>query len=187
MNIKTIVVGTLEENCYLIEKDNKVLIVDPGDEFFKIKESIKNKKVVGVLLTHAHFDHIMALEETLKHYKTSLYYYNVNNEITYDKLIDLKEKTYNAEGFSFEVIYTPGHRNDSVSFYFKEEKVMFTGDFLFRLSIGRTDLEYASINEMYESIKKIKKYNNDIKIYPGHGESTILGFEKENNGFLINN
>lgn len=184
MNINVLKVGLLEENCYIIEKNNEVLIIDPGDEFLKIKEKIGNRKVLGVLLTHAHFDHVGALNEILKFYNATLYYNNINNEIKYNNLINLKEKNYNVKEFSFEVIFTPGHRNDSVTFYFKKEKIMFTGDFLFRLSIGRTDLKYANGNDMQKSINKIKEYNNDIKVYPGHGESTILGFEKENNPFF---
>ena len=61
---------------------------------------------------------------------------------------------------------------------------MFTGDFLFKETVGRTDLEYGNLNEMKESIKKIKKYDNDIVIYPGHGEKTTLGYEKENNEYF---
>jgi glyoxylase-like metal-dependent hydrolase (beta-lactamase superfamily II) len=186
MNIEKIVVGTLEENCYLIIKDNNLLIVDPGDEFNKIKEKIDslNKKVVGVLITHAHFDHIGALEEVLKEYNTNLYYNNVNNEISYEKLIDLEEKEYNIENFNFKTIFTSGHRNDLVTYYFYEENIMMTGDFLFRLSIGRTDLEYSNYDDMIKSINKIKKYDDEIIIYPGHGPYSTLGFEKENNMYL---
>ena len=185
MIINKVVVGPLEENCYILEKDNKVLVIDPGDEYKKIKNNLKDKEVVGVLITHAHFDHVGALEEILNDYDVPLYYNNVNNEINYNKLVSIKEKEYSIEDFNFKIIYTKGHRNDSVTFYFYENNIMFTGDFLFKLSIGRTDLEYASFNEMKESLEKIKKYDDDIIIYPGHGEETILGFEKKNNIYLV--
>ena len=92
----------------------------------------------------------------------------------------LKEGKNSIDIFDFEVIYTPGHTNDSVSYYFYKENIMFTGDFIFKKSIGRWDLGGNEI-DMKESINKVKKYKNDIKIYPGHGESTLLLFEKENN------
>lgn len=186
MKIERIVVGLYEENCYLIIKDDKCIIVDPGDEKEKIISKIEKLKlnVIGVLITHAHFDHVGALNAILDRYNVPIYYHNVNNEIEYNKLIDVKEEKYIFDDFKFEIIFTPGHRSDSVTYYFYEENIMFTGDFLFRGTIGRTDLEYASINEMKKSIEKIKDYSDDIVIYPGHGDLSNLKFEKEYNMFF---
>ena len=184
MKVEKIVVGNLYENCYLIINDDKCLIVDPGDEFTKIKEKIKDKKVVGVLLTHAHFDHIGALEDVLNTYKCNLYYHNINNEISYEKLINIEEKEYVIDNFIFDVLYMKGHRNDLSVFYFKKEKIMFTGDFIFKDSIGRCDLEYSNYNDMLISLDRLKKINEDIILYPGHGEDTNLSYEKENNIYL---
>lgn len=186
MEIRRVIVGYLEENCYLIKKDSDALIVDPGDEIDKILSMIGDLNVVGILITHAHFDHIGALDELLKIYDVPVYYYNINSELNYKKLIKLKEQDYKIKKFKFNVIYTPGHRNDSVTFYFEKEKIMFTGDFLFKLSIGRTDLEYGDDEEMLKSIKKIKNYDNNMVIYPGHGDFSNLGYEKINNYFLKN-
>ena len=91
---------------------------------------------------------------------------------------------YEIEDFRFEVIYTPGHRNDLVTYYFYEENIMFTGDFLFKGVIGRTDLEYSSFDDMKKSLIKIYKYSDDIIIYPGHGESSNMKYEKINNYYL---
>ena len=186
MKVEKLVVGLYQENCYFIIKENKCLIVDPGDEIDKILLKIKNKNLdlVAILITHAHFDHVGALNDLTQKYNVPVYYNNVNNEINYEKIINVKEEKYNIGSFSFEVIFTSGHRNDLVTYYFYDDNIMFTGDFLFKLSIGRTDLEYASYDEMLKSIDKIKKYNDNIVIYPGHGDKTILGFEKENNMFL---
>jgi glyoxylase-like metal-dependent hydrolase (beta-lactamase superfamily II) len=71
-----------------------------------------------------------------------------------------------------------------VTYYFKKNKIMFTGDFLFKGTIGRCDLEGGNIRKMEESLRIIKEYDNDIKIYPGHGDSSILGDEKKNNPYL---
>ena len=79
----------------------------------------------------------------------------------------------------FDVIYTPGHTDDSITFYFEKEKVMFVGDFIFKGSIGRLDFG-GNETDMKNSLKLIKKYPDDIIIYPGHNESTILGLEKNN-------
>ncbi len=185
MNLKKIVVGFLDENCYILTKDNDAVVIDPGDEFEKIDKELKGFNLRAILLTHAHFDHIGALDELIDKYKTDLYYYNVNNEIEYEKIINIEEKEYKINDFTFEVIYTPGHRNDHNCFYFKNENIMFTGDFLFKNTIGRTDLEYGNYKDMLLSLKKIKEYDDDIKIYPGHGEDSILGIEKMNNDYLI--
>ena len=152
MNIKTIKVGYLETNCYILSIDNDVIIIDPGSEYDKIKDEINNKNIIAVLITHNHFDHIGEIDK-------------------FDK-------------FNFEVIYTKGHTNDSITYYFKEDNCMFVGDFIFRHSIGRTDLETGNSNEMYESIKKIKEYKNDIIIYPGHGNPTTLKEEKQQNPYF---
>ena len=83
--------------------------------------------------------------------------------------------------FNFNVIKTPGHKEDAISFYFKKEKMLFSGDFLFYETVGRCDLPGGSIEDMQRSIDKIKKYPHDIKVYPGHGISTTLEHEIENN------
>lgn len=173
MKIDKIIVGPLQENCYILTKNNNVLIIDPGDEYQKIKEHIKGN-VVGILITHNHFDHIGALNDLLNDYDVKVY----NNS-------NLKEERIDIKDFKFEIIKTHGHTDDSISFYFYEDNIMFTGDFLFKDSIGRTDLPTGDMIEMKISIKKIKKYDDNIVIYPGHGDITNLGYEKINNYYFI--
>jgi glyoxylase-like metal-dependent hydrolase (beta-lactamase superfamily II) len=167
MKIDIVKVGYLETNCYILDIDNHVLVIDPGDEFDKINTVINNRVIDGVLITHGHFDHVGALDSFKKN--TIHDYYN------------LDEGIHEIGKFKFDVIYTPGHKEDSVTFYFKEDKVMFVGDFIFKDSIGRTDLPGGNTIDMLSSINKIKKYDDDIKLYPGHGPSTSLGYEKKNN------
>lgn len=173
MIIERIIVGNLKTNCYVLIKDNDCLIIDPGADANKIISKIDKLNVVGIIITHYHFDHIEALEEVKN--KFSVPVYDINN---------LKEKEYQINNFTFDVIYTKGHHNTSITIYFKDEKIMFTGDFIFKESIGRTDLETGNINEMKNSLEKIKKYPKDIIIYPGHGEFTTLGYEFINNVFF---
>ena len=85
--------------------------------------------------------------------------------------------------FNFEVIYNPGHTDDSISYYFKEENILFSGDFIFKGSVGRTDLGGNNL-DMLNSINKIKQYNKDIIIEPGHGEETTLEYELKYNPFF---
>ena len=173
MDIKRVVTGVLEENCYVLKKNNKCLVVDPGDDYDKIKEVIGDDKVLGVLITHSHFDHIGALRNFLTKRSTKIY-----------KKSSVEEKEYEVGDFKFEVIYTPGHSKDSVTFYFKEDNVMFVGDFIFKESIGRCDLPGGDIKEMDSSINKIKKYPKDITLYPGHYDSTTLEYEINNNSYF---
>lgn len=165
MQVNRVVVGQLETNCYILVKDDKCLVIDPGDEIDKIKKEIGNKQVVGIIITHYHFDHIGALN-----------YFN--KDLILDKN-NLEEKEYNIEDFDFEIIYTPGHKEDCITIYFKEENIMFTGDFIFEGAIGRMDLDGGNPLDMKKSLDKIKKYNGNIKIYPGHGNSTYLNKESK--------
>lgn len=164
MNIDIVKVGYLRTNCYLLKKENEVLVIDPGDEFEKIRNQIGDEEtVVGVLVTHNHPDHVGALDF-------------FDAETIYD-YFNLEEGMHSIGHFYFEVIYTPGHKSDSISIYFKEDKIMFTGDFLFKGTIGRTDFPTGSLDEMKSSLRKMKSYAKDITIYPGHGDSSILGEE----------
>lgn len=170
MKIECIKTGYLEENCYVISKENDALIVDPGNDAEKIISLVGNKNVLAVLITHYHFDHIGALDEIVNHYNV--------------EVIDYKNKKGNIGAFNFEIIDTKGHKEDSVSFYFKEEKIMFVGDFIFEGAIGRWDLPGGNLNQMLDSIKKIRKYDKAIVLYPGHGNKTTLEKELLNNLYM---
>jgi len=170
MELKTIVVGPLQTNCYLLIKNNECLIIDPGDNADKIKSEIKDYKLIGIIITHHHFDHTGALN-------------NFPNIPIYD-YHNLTESEHQIGSFIFYIIHTLGHSDDSISIYFKNEKLMFSGDFLFKETIGRTDFETGSMKKMKESILRIKNYDNEIMIYPGHGAASSLGHEKRYNPYF---
>ena len=186
MNIKRIVVGLYQENCYFLTENNNLIIIDPGAEFNKLDTIIQNNEynLKAILITHAHFDHIGALNQLINKYKVPVYYHNINDEIEYNNLINVEEKEYTVGNFKFKVIKTPGHRNDSVIYYFYNENSMFVGDFIFKNSIGRTDLEYADSKQMKISLERIKQYDDNIIIYSGHGVETTLENEKQNNFYF---
>ncbi len=158
MKIEKLVLGPLFTNCYLVIKENACLIIDPASDASIIIDACKSYQVKGILVTHHHFDHVGALKELEQYYH-------------------LKHNTFD-DNFGYEIIKTPGHASDSLTFYFESEKVMFTGDFIFYHTCGRCDLETSNVEDMLNSLEKIKKYPDDITIYPGHGASSILGAEK---------
>lgn len=173
MDIKKIVTGTLDENCYVLIKNGTCLVIDPGADYNNIREVVGDNKVLGVLITHSHFDHIGALRNFLT--KRSIKIFKKSN---------LEEKEYEIGDFKFKCLHTPGHSKDSVTFYFEEDNAMFVGDFIFKDSIGRYDLPGGSISEMQDSITFLLEYTGDINLYPGHGDDTTLSVERKNNPYL---
>ncbi len=170
MKIDRIVVGCLRENCYVLSIGNDVLVIDPGDDGDRIKGVIGKRNILGILITHRHFDHIGALP-----------FFSEYKEYSYDTTEEIE---YRVGPFRFSVIRTPGHKEDAISFYFYEDNCLFSGDFIFYESIGRCDLVGGNISDMKKSIDKIKEYSPLMKIYPGHGDSTTLGYEIKNNRYF---
>ena len=159
MNIKIVVVGVLDTNCYIVENDCECLIIDPGAEADNIINNI-DKRVIGILLTHRHFDHIGAVEKLSSYYNINIYDYS-----------NLIEGFNNIGCFRFFVQYNLGHTMDSISFIF--DSVMFCGDFIFKDGIGRCDLG-GNYNLMKDSIKKLVRCKKNYLIYPGHGDKFYL-------------
>jgi glyoxylase-like metal-dependent hydrolase (beta-lactamase superfamily II) len=163
MKINKVEVGILQTNCYVLNKNNETLIIDPGDEYEKIMKYVDGN-IVGIIITHHHFDHVGALS-----YFKDIKVYDISN---------LKEGINNISSFKFEMIKTPGHTSDLISILIDNN--LFCGDFIFKGTIGRYDLETSSITDMKNSINKILKYDDDIVIYPGHGDITTLKEERNN-------
>ena len=162
MKIKTLCLGKLETNCYIIYDDRgNAIIIDPADETQKIIENCNNLNVKQILVTHHHFDHVGALKDIEEHYH-------------------LKHNVFKYKIFDYEVINTPGHTDDSISFYFPKAKWLFCGDFIFKGSIGRFDFRSSNFTDMQKSLIMISNYPDDITVFPGHGDTTKLGLEKNN-------
>lgn len=167
------VLEPLDNNCYILINNGYALIVDPSSEQEKIESVLneENVELVGILVTHYHYDHVGALDGLVKKYKVNVYdYKSIGNQ--------------KIKNFKFEVIPTKGHSIDSVSFYFKDDKNMFVGDFIFYETIGRTDLKGGDDEEMAYSLSSLKKMPKDINLYPGHGYKTTLEHELECNVYL---
>ena len=170
LKILCIVNGELEENCYIVHNGKDALIIDPGSDGERIEGEINKHKlnVSGILVTHHHFDHIGALDYVKSIYKDAIF-------------VDYKHKNV-IKGFDYSIIENFGHTMDSVSFYFKNEKVMFTGDFVFKETIGNYD--YFNEDKMIESLRKFTLLDRNITIYPGHGDKSTVGYEIDNNPYL---
>lgn len=172
LKVICIVTGGLNENCYIIHNSESALIIDPGDEADKIIQTIEqnNLNVLGILITHYHFDHIGALEE-------------IKNKYSYARVLDYNDvEDIKLGEFSFKVISTPGHTIDSVSFYFDSEDILFSGDFVFKGTIGKFDKENAL--SMRKSLNVLKFMSKEAIIYPGHGENTTVLNELKNNPYV---
>ena len=207
MEIEKINCGIIENNNYILIKKKNCLIVDLSD-FQSIDKYIEDKKlkVIGVLLTHTHWDHLLGVEKFLEKYNAPVYLssnrpnyildanfnytikkYGIKTKFNIDKikLIYLSEGAHRVGDFDFTIIDTPGHTSCSVVYYFIDDKVMFTGDFLFKGTIGITNTQLSNKDDMKKSLKKIKLYPDETTIYPGHGESTTLKHEKIYNIYLL--
>lgn len=200
--IKRLVVGPLQENCYIIGNGKSCVIIDPGDEADHIINEVENEhlEVKGILVTHGHFDHIGAVNELKSYYHAEVYATkdtsdmmlnwdeNLSVMIGGEKYIvdDVKiiKDTIEVDGLSFQVYETPGHAKGSCLYYYASEKALFTGDTLFRGGCGRIDFPTGSQTAMMQSLRKIKQLTFDAYVYPGHGPQSKLSLEKRNNPYL---
>ena len=207
MIIKTCVVGVMSTNCYLLINENtkEAVVIDPGAQSSLIISKITdlNLKPVAILLTHGHFDHIMAAEDLAETYNIKIYASEEETELLSDcslncsnlirtnftleaDILLVNGEIISLAGFDIEVIGTPGHTNGGVSYYIEDEGVVFTGDTLFFESIGRTDFPTGDIRSLSNSIvKHLFTLPEEVIAYPGHGDVTSIKHEKTNNLFML--
>lgn len=208
LKIEKFSLGPLETNAFLImtEDEKRGIVIDPGMDAEPLVERIRDMEIEAILLTHAHFDHIGGVEEIRKAKQCPVYIH----ELEQDWLIDPElngsrmwshisgEIRTNAAdhlmrdgevleflGESFQVMHTPGHSPGSVSFFLAKHQLLFSGDVLFYMSVGRTDLNGGSSKQLYASIHdKLFQLDDETKVCPGHGPLTTIGQEKEHNPYV---
>lgn len=200
MIIKQFIAGQLENNMYLVadETSRKAVLIDASSNIPELIEFAKDYDVEYILLTHGHFDHIMgltSLKEALNAEavicKDDLIISDNINEFTslfglpdvvppaYDKYIKDGD-IINVGNLEIKVIHTPGHTEGGVCYLIGNK--LFSGDTLFKGSVGRTDLFGGNFKKLSDSIKdKLFKLDDKIEVFPGHGDMTTIGFEKKYN------
>lgn len=196
MLIKTLPVGHLQTNCYIVTDDEtrECAIIDPGADSNKILDYIESNKLIPkvIFLTHGHFDHFMALEAVRDETGAPAYINrkDVHAEGKHEqhKLEESDGLNYFAEGdvinvgsLEFTILETPGHSAGSVSFIC--ENALFSGDTLFRDSCGRTDLG-GDMEVLLTSLHRLSRLEGDYEVYPGHAESTTLDRERSFNYYV---
>ena len=199
MEINKFTLGPVMTNTYLVHEDGKGFIVDcpyPSRALDKFIEDNKIK-IEFIILTHTHFDHVTGLKYYKDKFKVDVYASEDAKELAENPNFNLGHHISNLEvpidyylkdgevfsKYKIKAIKTPGHTKDSMSFVLGND--IFTGDTLFRLSVGRTDFPGGSFEEIKSSIlNKLGEFDRSAKIYPGHNEDSTLGFELDNNPFL---
>ncbi len=202
MEIKALITPNYGTNCYLLQNSSSAAVIDPGEitpELLEFAEEQKDKLNKLIILTHCHFDHIggvVAVKEI----------WNCDVVISKDETAGLIDNRINLSGFwseetisivpditvedgdkvklgedTLKVISTPGHTKGSVCYLLSD--ILFSGDTLFRMSIGRSDLPTADPTALAASLEKLMTLNEDTVVLAGHGPKTVIGFEKMNNPY----
>lgn len=203
MQFKRLNTGMLGSNCYIIGDNGECAVIDPGADSDEILEAAAkmNLKIKYIFLTHVHIDHILSVdalrektgagvlvhEAEAKALSNSLYnganLFGLNNTFE-DADILLKDgDVFEAGGIKLEIIHTPGHSPGGICI--KTGNIVFTGDTLFRMSVGRTDLGNGDQDDLMNSINnRLMKLEDETIIYPGHGTTSTIGYERAHNPFI---
>ena len=200
------IINEYTENTYIINEKQDAFIIDPGAHFKEIKAYIEdqNLNVKGVLLTHGHFDHLYTLNKVVAAYDCPVYIYekerdflfdpNLNLSNTLNRPITLQDKQkvqtlvetdiLELGNETIRVLHTPGHTRGSICYKYK--RFLFTGDTLFKGTIGRSDLPTSNKSDLQNSLIKIMQKNRDnTLVYPGHGPFTTIVNERMENPYIL--
>lgn len=207
MTVKMFHAGPLGTNCYLLsnEETKEAVIVDPGGCPANLKEEVRRDglAVQAILLTHAHFDHIMGIGDALAAFgKMPVYVHEQDMPMLRDPEQNLSAgygmdfryteaepvtdgQILSLMGLEFAVIHTPGHTPGGVCYYVESEGILFSGDTLFQGSVGRTDFPGGSSSQLIRSVReKLFLLPDDTRVCPGHMETTAIWYEKTHNPFV---
>lgn len=199
--ISTFVLGPVSTNCYLIyhNQTKEGVIIDPADNGAYVLNKCRELGVTpaAILLTHGHFDHIMAVEDICRAFHCPIYAGRKEEELLREpsmnlsgsmgtEAVSLESDVLVKEGdklsligLEWKVLETPGHTEGSVCYLVESEKLLFSGDTLFAGSYGRTDLPTGNTKKIFDSLtEKLFLLSGDIRVCPGHGEATTIAREK---------
>lgn len=205
--IQTLPLGPLQANCYIVtcDKTDQCVVFDPGDEAAKVLSAIEGRQLIAIIATHAHFDHVLAVPELkratgvpfwLPKDEWLLYGHETHVHPTMiglpageplpepDRYINEPDE-FSIGELPFRTMSVPGHAPDHVAFVMEGDPLrVFSGDVLFRGSIGRYDIPGADREKLMQSLERMKALPDDTIVYPGHGPSTTIGDEKRDNPYL---
>lgn len=201
-------VGPVQANAYLLLVGDDAVVIDPGDDGEKIAEQLlqRNKKLRAVWLTHAHFDHVGGITPLLRaagndHVPVYLHpddrpllenavnsagRWNLVIQAPPQNTVDIAHGQVLAlGGLKAKALHTPGHAPGHIAFYLEDQGLVFSGDALFKGSVGRTDFPYANEQQLIDSIRsQLLSLPDDTSVLPGHGGPTSIGSERFGNPFL---
>lgn len=203
--IEWMVLGMVSTNTYLVKNQDtgELLIIDPADAAGRIQEKIGQMegRPAAILLTHGHFDHMLAADALRSAYDIPVYAciqeknllknarYNLSASWASPHVMEADRyladgETFREAGFEIRLLHTPGHTEGSCCYYLPEEAVLFSGDTLFAGSVGRTDFPTSSGADMRKSLQRLlSELPADTRVCPGHGEETTIAYEKRYNPF----
>lgn len=207
LDVQMLTVGPIAENCFVLRREGsgRGLIVDPGEEPERIHEAVEQMgvKVEAILVTHCHFDHIGAVAPIATVTGAPVYCPEIERPILADIMsyvpfpgigpYDSYEadetlsggETLELAGLTIDVLFTPGHSPGHLTYSIREEEAMFSGDVLFKGSVGRVDLPGGDGPTLLRSISGLlESHPPETGVYPGHMEVTTLGAERATNPFL---
>ena len=206
MKIDHFVVGPVQTNCYFVTniKTKEMIIIDPGACANQLAKKVDESgaKPVAILLTHGHFDHATDAKPLADRYGIKIYIHEADKATLDDPQLNVsymmgQSKTFYADiflkdkqeldiaGFHIVVLHTPGHTPGGCCYYMEQEDVLFSGDTLFRTSVGRSDFPGGSASALVRSVKeKLLILPEETHVYPGHMEETTIGYEKRHNPFV---
>lgn len=194
MELKCTPLGPIGANCYQLEKNRKISLIDPGHEEESFVESMNDKNIPYILLTHGHYDHTGAVKRLkMEHPEAKIYIHEGDAQGAGSRLYPLvgevedlnyfhEGQVIDFEGSEILVHETPGHSLGSVCL--EVEGHLFSGDTLFAGSMGRVDLPGGDYKIIMDSLKRLSKLDKKLEVHPGHGESSLLLIEMQTNPYL---
>lgn len=207
LNLQIIPVSAFQQNCTIVwDNDKNAAIIDAGDNAPAIIRFVEEQqlKIEKLLITHAHLDHIMAVAPLAQHFGVPILGSHLADKPLFERLPEIcagyglpevpaflpdhwlnEGDTVKVGDLTFHIRHLPGHSQGHIGFFDIENKIGFTGDVLFKDSIGRTDLYGGDFDTLINTIKtKLFDLDDDFVILPGHGTHTTIGREKQHNPFL---